>query len=1239
MAPAIAPDAKIPCTTPQQLRDEIDAVTWALEPEEKEDTWEKFERAIIRFAAVTRGGGYKMTEQFVEGIGRNGVGVKLAKCMLSDRGRLSGVSTDFLQTMAPRLALNFKPLVHLYMEPLVQLLGRPNKVFLKRAEKCLLTIITHCQIPTILLELRRGLDDTAATCRKGCSIGIERTIIEWPSEIWTEKAMTIVEESVKKMATDKDPEVRQTGKRVWALFMDVWPERVEGFSAPLTPTVRRYLGVPAAGEAPKNKGKAPSRPIAPPLRTISATSTESSHASSSNHPDHAHPDARPQHHRVNALASRPVRVAAAPLPSVDAGPSRRRSPRKEPEHLPRSLDYEAEERSAPPAFARAATATGDIRRDALALGALKHHSRSASHNTLPSSSAHPIGLEGYQRHNPLSKPSRPLPTTSQSVQSLSGDSMEPVPHQPRRFAPPARPVRIPTEELLLDGQGEAILRGPARNPLTSASTSKRPGPLGQAHRRVVTAPLPGTTEAIPFSKPAEHLRNPSYRRQEEEHIHHPEDNRPISQADADARDQPHNHHVIVSNTFASPVPTQVVAVDSPLMPTLIRSTSGEIRVEEEDQNDIIDLQEEVYPASPSVGADRTQVDVAAKIELPESPMKVTHDLLEVEEEGQGPVEEEKLVDDDQELEQQHFEDEEGNNEGQGTTVTETVSSDTKEAEAQPQPVVASYEEQAQAEERRAPIQPAHNSQAPSWADPVAIDHPPVVAKVTSSATTSRPPSRAKEAPKPGPSKPKVLSANVPPRKPPVPTARSIGPRTVSAPVTRRPFKPTSLTAPTAASAARATSVSKPAPAPTVVSKPTVATSTTAKATASADTGAKVHMTANKPPVPTVGGRARVVSAQIAPKPEKLEQKPPNKPPIPPNVRAAPIRVVSGPKKPAVTSHVTLPAVKKERVTRKAPLPSFRPTRTNTAPAEKGTASLKASTASSNGGRAKVRPEMMIALPDSPAKLVAPTVPLPPSPHEVPLPHSPISKTASSVSSAVKHKPSPLKIEIVRPRVRADSSTSHPNSPITLARPKPLSPLLATLGPADAENDQLPKAPIFSLPVQAQSSPKNDQRPLPSSSADPFLAAPSKSVSVSASPSVKQGADTTVCEADMSIEDESDDEDDLAKITFKAHPPMRTASPALSINSFETVPTSPLRSSRSANLHYSAHVNAFAPRTDVSTPQKSAAMLLAKLEGIEKGMNMAMSYTPSERIALSVKDANTPGLNNLSGGESEWDVSA
>lgn len=129
--------------------------------------------------------------------------------------------------MAPRLAQHFAPLVHLYLPPLIRLLARPNKVFIKRAEKCLATIIQHCHLPTILIHLRSGLDDRSDLCRRASSVGIESTMMHWEHHRWAEKDLEVLELCIRKMATDRDGDVRKIARRVWALFGELWPERVD----------------------------------------------------------------------------------------------------------------------------------------------------------------------------------------------------------------------------------------------------------------------------------------------------------------------------------------------------------------------------------------------------------------------------------------------------------------------------------------------------------------------------------------------------------------------------------------------------------------------------------------------------------------------------------------------------------------------------------------------------------------------------------------------------------------------------------------------------------------------------------------------------------------------------------------------------------------------------------------------------------------------------------------------------
>ncbi|RXK38126.1 hypothetical protein M231_04587 [Tremella mesenterica] len=496
--PPIDPEGKIPCPTPHNLQAELDALAAVLDLGEKEDTWEKMERAIIRFACVTRGGGYKHLTVFVDGLGRKGLGLKLAACMLSDRGRLSGVSTDLLQTLAPRLATAFAPLVTLYLEPLRQLLGRPNKVFLKRAEKCLATVISHCPLPSILPELFRGLADEAATCRRGCASGIERAMTEWDNDLFGGKSLTILEDAVKRMATDKDPEVRQIGKRVWALYTASWPDRADEFSAPLTPTVRRYLGIPPAGA-----GAIPSKAKIPPAARGPALNKSLPLGASASSVTAPLPASRPQPQRVQALAAKPIRTKQPATTNSDVqaqpplvGPSRRPLDRR-PEPVTSS--------SAPsiatlthPARSTVEVTSSPTRADPLSF---KSHGRSISHTILQqsvSATTSPARDHASLVSYALAGPARPPLVTSASCITLGSSSNTDVPLPPRRFAPPARILRpMPTEEegytetpdgMLITPSGATVLRNPQRPQQQERWVGLGKRPLGHAQRRVATAP-------------------------------------------------------------------------------------------------------------------------------------------------------------------------------------------------------------------------------------------------------------------------------------------------------------------------------------------------------------------------------------------------------------------------------------------------------------------------------------------------------------------------------------------------------------------------------------------------------------------------------------------------------------------------------------------------------------------------------------------------------------------------------
>jgi hypothetical protein len=75
------------CPTPQHLQAELENLNAILALGEKEETWDKMEKALIRFAGVTRGGGYKHLPLFTDGIGRKGCASKVAECVCPSRPR------------------------------------------------------------------------------------------------------------------------------------------------------------------------------------------------------------------------------------------------------------------------------------------------------------------------------------------------------------------------------------------------------------------------------------------------------------------------------------------------------------------------------------------------------------------------------------------------------------------------------------------------------------------------------------------------------------------------------------------------------------------------------------------------------------------------------------------------------------------------------------------------------------------------------------------------------------------------------------------------------------------------------------------------------------------------------------------------------------------------------------------------------------------------------------------------
>ncbi|KAG9018622.1 hypothetical protein FRB90_011108 [Tulasnella sp. 427] len=243
------------CTTAAELASQLRDLQSTLALPETEDNWEKISRAIQKFAAVARGGATKLDPEFVNAIKANYKPITAS--MTSERGRLSGVAIDFVSSFAPRLGLRFEPLVSIIIPALVKLLMRPNKVFVNRAQTCLLLIIEHCHLPSIVPHLREAVKDKAQTLRLAAAEAtlhvleyFDKTLLEVKEGISSIQMrhrgnVEDIESIIKDTARDANPTVRQASRKVFEKYTEIWPERVEVFTAPFSPTIRKYLNVNA----------------------------------------------------------------------------------------------------------------------------------------------------------------------------------------------------------------------------------------------------------------------------------------------------------------------------------------------------------------------------------------------------------------------------------------------------------------------------------------------------------------------------------------------------------------------------------------------------------------------------------------------------------------------------------------------------------------------------------------------------------------------------------------------------------------------------------------------------------------------------------------------------------------------------------------------------------------------------------------------------------------------------------
>ncbi|KAF7376010.1 TOG domain-containing protein [Mycena sanguinolenta] len=279
---------------------------------ETEETWDAIARSLTDLATICGEADSCPSADLLAAMRL--ISRPLISAMNSERGRLSGVAIELVAVVASCLEVAFEPLIPLFLPVLLSLSGRTSKVTVARARTCILTIIDTTHLPSILSCLLHDITDK--------SVSLRLTVVEStlacmncfnPPDLEKDAHAKEIEAIVRATARDANADIRKVSRKVFEAYKLLLPSRLEGFTAPLTPTTRKYLDIQKVSEKPK-----PSHSHLPPSKPGLSSSTSTMRGPSSRRP--------PTHARS---ASSPAVGPDVDTPGVDRLPHIRSKPKAE----------------------------------------------------------------------------------------------------------------------------------------------------------------------------------------------------------------------------------------------------------------------------------------------------------------------------------------------------------------------------------------------------------------------------------------------------------------------------------------------------------------------------------------------------------------------------------------------------------------------------------------------------------------------------------------------------------------------------------------------------------------------------------------------------------------------------------------------------------------------------------------------------------------------------------------------
>lgn len=194
---------------------------------ETEETWDKICHSVLLLTALAKGGACRFPKDLVAFL--KSFYRPLNHALNSERSRLSGFAIDLLSVLATGLGQSFDPLIPLLLPTVLSLATRTSKLCVARAKACLLLIIEHTLLPSILPHLRTAVSDKSVSLRLVATDAILACMNSFnPPDIEATARAEDIEAVIRSTARDASADVRKSSRRVFEAYKILLPHRVDG---------------------------------------------------------------------------------------------------------------------------------------------------------------------------------------------------------------------------------------------------------------------------------------------------------------------------------------------------------------------------------------------------------------------------------------------------------------------------------------------------------------------------------------------------------------------------------------------------------------------------------------------------------------------------------------------------------------------------------------------------------------------------------------------------------------------------------------------------------------------------------------------------------------------------------------------------------------------------------------------------------------------------------------------------